>query len=56
MLMTIAIGAPLALAGERQGRFGSQAAAACGLISVGFGLVLTYKICFVDGLFAGHVG
>ena len=55
MLMTIAIGAPLALAGERQGRFGSQAAAACGLISVGFGLVLTYKICFVDGLFAGHV-
>ena len=55
MLMTIAIGVPLALAGERHARFGRKATAACGLISVAFGFVLTYRICFVDGLFAGHI-
>jgi high-affinity nickel-transport protein len=53
MLMTIAIGVPLALAGERHAQFGGRAVAACGLISVAFGFVLTYRICFVDGLFAG---
>ena len=52
MLMTIAIGVPLVLAGERHEQFGGKAAAACGLISIAFGFVLSYRICFVDGLFA----
>jgi high-affinity nickel permease len=55
MSMTIAIGVPLALAGARDMQFGSKAAAASGLISVAFGVVLIYRICFVDGLLAGHI-
>jgi hypothetical protein len=55
MSLTIAIGVPLALAGARDVQFGSKAAAACGLISVAFGFVLIYRICFVDGLLTGHI-
>ena len=55
MSMTIAFGVPLALAGARDVQFGRKAAAACGLISVAFGFVLVYRICFVDGLLAGHI-
>jgi high-affinity nickel permease len=55
MLMTIAIGVPLSLAGERHAQFGGKAAAACGLISVAFGFVLTYRICFLEGLFTGPI-
>jgi hypothetical protein len=52
MSMTIAIGVPLAFAGERYEQFGGKAAAACGLISIAVGFVLSYRICFVDRLFA----
>ena len=55
MSLTIAISVPLALAGARDVQFGSKAAAACGLISVALGCVLIYRICFVDGLFAGQI-
>jgi high-affinity nickel-transport protein len=55
MSMTIAIGVPLALAGARDVQCGRKAAAACGLISVAFGFVLIYRICFVDGLLTGHI-
>jgi hypothetical protein len=55
MSMTVAIGVPLAFTGARHVQFGSQAAAASGLISVAFGFVLSYRICFVEGLFAGHI-
>ena len=43
------------LAGARDVQFGNKAAAAWGLISVAFGFVLIYGICFVDGLLAGHI-
>ena len=55
MSLTMAIGLPLALAGARHVHSASKAAAACGLISVAFGFVLIYRICFVDGLLAGHI-
>jgi hypothetical protein len=55
MSMTIAIRVPLAFAGARDVQFGSTAAAACGLISAAFGFVLIYRICFVNGLLAGHI-
>ena len=55
MLMTITIGVPLAFAGERHAQYGGKVAAACGLVSVAFGCVLSYRICFVDGLFASHI-
>ena len=53
MVMTIAIGAPLAFAGQQHAQLGGKVAAVCGLLSVGFGFVLSYRICFVDGLFGG---
>jgi len=55
MSLTLAIGVPLAIAGAWDVQFGRKAAAACGLISVAFGFVLICRICFVDGLFAGHL-
>ena len=54
MLSVIPV-ATLGLTGERHAQFGGRAAGACGLISVAFGFVLTYRICVVDGLIAGHI-
>lgn len=53
MLITVAIALPFALS-PRQSRFAGRLRLASGLVSVAFGLLLTYQIGIVHGLFAGH--
>ena len=54
MLITAALAIPFALAENRFQRFNRHLAWASGLLSLGFGLVLAYRIGFVDGLFTSH--
>jgi high-affinity nickel-transport protein len=54
MLITVAIAAPLAYGANRFGRLGRHLRLASGLLSLGFGLFLVYRIGFVGGLFTGH--
>jgi high-affinity nickel permease len=54
MLITAALAIPFALTGNRFQWFSRQLAWASGLLSLGFGLVLAYRIGFVDGLFTSH--
>jgi high-affinity nickel-transport protein len=51
MLITMIIGAPFAYTGKRFAPFNRGLGVASGLISVAFGLFLTFQIGFVDGLF-----
>jgi len=53
MLVTAAIALPFAL-GDRRSRFAGRLRLASGLVSVGFGCLLTYQIGIVHGLFTGH--
>lgn len=53
MLITLAIALPF-VHGNRQHRFVGRLRLAFGLLSVGFGCLLTYQIGFVHGLFTGH--
>ncbi len=53
MLITVAIALPFALS-PRRSRFAARLRLASGLVSVAFGLLLTYQIGIVDGLFTGH--
>lgn len=53
MLITVAIALPFALS-PRQSRFAGRLRLASGLVSVAFGLLLTYQIGIVHGLFTGH--
>jgi ABC-type nickel/cobalt efflux system permease component RcnA len=52
-LITVAIALPFALS-PRQSRFAGRLRLASGLVSVAFGLLLTYQIGIVHGLFTGH--
>ena len=54
MLITIALALPFALSGNRFQWFSRHLAWASGLLSLGFGLVLAYRIGVVDGLFTPH--
>ena len=54
-LITAAIAVPLAYAGRRFARLNRGLRVASGLVSLGFGLFLAYRIGIVDGLFTGHV-
>ena len=54
MLITIALALPFALNSNRFQAFSRHLAWASGLLSLGFGLVLAYRIGFVDGLFTRH--
>jgi len=54
MLITAALAVPFALRKSRFQGFNRQLAWASGLLSLGFGLVLAYRIGFVDGLFTSH--
>ena len=55
MIITAAISIPFVLGGEGQFlRLQSGLRVASGLISLGFGLVVAYRIGFVDGLFGGQ--
>ncbi|HEX9055540.1 MAG TPA: hypothetical protein VF830_11580 [Gemmatimonadales bacterium] len=53
MLITVAIALPFALS-PKQSRFAGRLRLASGLVSVAFGLLLTYQIGIVHGLFTGH--
>jgi len=53
MLITAAIALPFALS-RRQSRFAGRLRLASGLVSVAFGLLLTYQIGIVHGLFTSH--
>ncbi len=51
MLITLIIGAPFAFSGKKFAPFHRGLAIASGLVSVAFGLFVTFQIGFVDGLF-----
>ena len=54
MLITMLIGAPFAYTGQQYAPFNRGLAVASGLVSLVFGLVVTFKIGFVDGLFKAN--
>jgi high-affinity nickel permease len=54
MLITMILGAPFAYTGQRFTRFNRGLGLASGLVSVAFGLFLTFQIGFGNGLFTAH--
>ena len=54
MIITAAIAMPIALSAKRFSGWNRGMAVASGLLSLGFGLFLSYQIGFVDGLFKTH--
>jgi len=54
VLITAAIAVPYAYTGRHFSRLNGGLAAASGLLSLGFGLFIAYRIGFVDGLFTSH--
>ncbi|HST09758.1 MAG TPA: hypothetical protein VLL05_05245 [Terriglobales bacterium] len=54
MVITMLMGVPFAYTGQRFERFNRGLSVASGLISVAFGLFITFQIGFVDGLFTSH--
>jgi high-affinity nickel-transport protein len=54
MLITMSIASAFRVVGSRYQVFGRRLALVSGVISVGFGLILAYQICVVQGLFSSH--
>jgi hypothetical protein len=54
MLITMSIASAFRVVGSRYQAFGRRLALVSGVISVGFGLILAYQICVVQGLFSSH--
>jgi hypothetical protein len=54
MLITMVIGAPFAYTRKRFAPFNRSLGVASGLLSLGFGLFITFQIAITDGLFASH--
>jgi ABC-type nickel/cobalt efflux system permease component RcnA len=54
MLITMSIASTITLLGKRRQQFSRRLAFASGLLSLGFGLLVAYQICFVQGLFTAH--
>jgi ABC-type nickel/cobalt efflux system permease component RcnA len=54
MIITAAIAMPFVFTGKRFSGWNRGMAMASGLLSLGFGLFLSYQIGFVDGLFTTH--
>jgi high-affinity nickel permease len=54
MLITMSIASAFSLVGKGRQRFSHRLALASGLLSLGFGLLVAYQICFVHGLFTAH--
>jgi high-affinity nickel-transport protein len=54
MLITMSIASAFTMAGNGRQKVSHGLALASGLLSLGFGLFVTYQICFVYGLFAAH--
>ena len=55
MVITTLIAMPFVMIGSRFAGLNRTMAVASGLLSLGFGLFLSYQIGFVDGLFTSHV-
>lgn len=55
MFITAAIAVPIVYTDRRFARWNRGLRVASGLLSLGFGLFLAYRIGIVDGLFTGHV-
>jgi high-affinity nickel-transport protein len=54
MLVTMSMASAFHFLGNRRQGFSRRLSMASGLISLAFGLVLAYQICFVNGLLTGH--
>lgn len=54
MLITFSIASAVHFAGRKQGRFSHVLGLTCGVISLTFGIYLTYQIGFLGGLFTSH--
>ncbi|HXM22029.1 MAG TPA: hypothetical protein VN948_12285 [Terriglobales bacterium] len=54
MLITMSMASAFTLVGKGRQKFSHRLALASGLLSLGFGLLVAYQICFVNGLFTTH--
>lgn len=54
MLITMIIGAPFGYTGKRFINFNRGLGVASGLVSMAFGLIITFQIGFVEGLFPAN--
>jgi high-affinity nickel-transport protein len=54
MLITMSIASAAHFVGRKQQRFSHALGLTCGLISLGFGIYLTYQIGILGGLFSSH--
>jgi ABC-type nickel/cobalt efflux system permease component RcnA len=54
MLITMSLASAFSMVGKGRQKFSHRLALASGLISLGFGLLVAYQICFVNGLFTTH--
>ena len=54
VLITMILGAPFAFTGRHFTRFHRGLGLASGLVSIAFGVLVTFQIGFVDGLFTAH--
>ena len=54
MLITTALALPFSFAGTRFSRLNRSLVTASGILSLGFGLFISYRIGFVNGLFTSH--
>jgi hypothetical protein len=54
ILITMIIGAPFAYTSKRFAPFNRSLGLASGLVSIAFGLFITFQIGFMDGLFTTH--
>lgn len=54
MVITIIIGVPFAYTGKRFSSFNRALVIGSGIVSVAFGLFITLRIGFIDGLFTAH--
>jgi high-affinity nickel-transport protein len=55
VLLTSLLAFPLSYTSRRFGNLHRELARAAGVLSLGFGLLLVYRIGFVEGLFTGNV-
>ncbi len=54
MLITMSLASAFSMVGKSRQKFSHRLALASGLISLAFGLLVAYQICFVNGLFTTH--
>ena len=54
MVITVSLVSTFRFVGRRFEKFGQRLALVSGLISLGFGMLLAYQICVVQGLFSGN--